>query len=288
MQVYRSAVAVLFAVAAAGWVLAAAGQQLPLEPLRESGQGVTPAYEGWFPNEDGTFTILVGYFNRNRAQTLEIPVGPNNRVEPGGPDQGQPTFFATRRQWGVFSINVPKDFGTKKLTWTIVANGETASIPLSLHPGYQIEPYKDRAMGNTPPVIRFEPNGKTFTGPPKGTGLTLTTTMPDPIALNFWVSDESGKAEAEGGGGRGRGGAPRPPATVTLAKHRGPGEVKFSANRPELDFKNEGRGSATATFSAPGEYVLRVQVNDSTGEGGGGFQCCWTNVHVKVTVNPAK
>jgi hypothetical protein len=111
--------------------------------------------------------------------------------------------------------------------------------------------------------------------------------MPDPVTLNFWVSDQSGQPGPEGGPGAGRGGA-RPPATVSLNKHRGPGEVKFSANRPELDFKNDGRGSATGSFSAPGEYILRVQVNDSTGEGGGGFQCCWTNAHVKVTVNPAK
>ena len=81
---------------------------------------------------DGTFTLLIGYFNRNRAETLEIPVGPNNRIEPGGPDYGQPTYFLPRRQWGVFTIVVPKDFGTKKLTWTIVANGETTEIPLSL------------------------------------------------------------------------------------------------------------------------------------------------------------
>jgi hypothetical protein len=37
----------------------------------------------------------------------------------------------------------------------------------------------------------------------------------------------------------------------------------------------------------PGEYILRAQANDATGDGGGGFQCCWTNVHVKVTVSPA-
>ena len=42
--------------------------------------------------------------------------------------------------------------------------------------------------------------------------------------------------------------------------------------------------TATATFSAPGEYLLRVQANDESGEGGGGFQCCWTNTYVKVTV----
>jgi hypothetical protein len=72
-------------------VLAGVGQgqtQLPLEPIRDRGQAVTPAYEGWFKNPDGTFSLLVGYFNRNRTEILDIPVGPNNRIEPGGPDRG--------------------------------------------------------------------------------------------------------------------------------------------------------------------------------------------------------
>jgi hypothetical protein len=30
--------------------------------------------------------------------------------------------------------------------------------------------------------------------------------------------------------------------------------------------------------------VLRFQANDASGNGGGGDQCCWTNVHVRVTV----
>ena len=38
------------------------------------------------------------------------------------------------------------------------------------------------------------------------------------------------------------------------------------------------------TFKAAGEYVLRVQANDHTGDGGGGDLCCWTNALVKVTV----
>ena len=66
--------------------------------------------------------------------------------------------------------------------------------------------------------------------------------------------------------------------------HRGPGDVTFDNVRPEVAHADGGRVSATATFSAPGEYVVRVQVNDSTGEGGGGFQCCWTNAYVKVTI----
>jgi hypothetical protein len=66
--------------------------------------------------------------------------------------------------------------------------------------------------------------------------------------------------------------------------YRGPGSVKFDKNKPEI---HDGTATTTAIFSAPGEYVLRLQGNDSTGEGGGGFQCCWTNAHVVVTVGPA-
>ena len=36
-----------------------------------SGQSVTPAYEGWFPNADGTFSLSFGYFNRNYETIIE-------------------------------------------------------------------------------------------------------------------------------------------------------------------------------------------------------------------------
>src|SRR5687768_6305578 len=138
-----------------------ARQSLPLEPPKDAGMGVTPAFEGWYANEDGTFTLLIGYFNRNAKQTLDIPIGPNNRIEPGGPDMGQPTYFGVRRNWGVFTITVPKDFGsTKRYTWTIVANGKTASIPVGLIKDYQIEPFKDVAMGNEPPKVKLSETGK--------------------------------------------------------------------------------------------------------------------------------
>ena len=85
-----------------------------------------------------------------------------------------------------------------------------------------------------------------------------------------------------GGGGRGNQG---PQARVFLDKHRGPGNVTFDNVRPDVNHADGGRVNATATFSAPGEYIVRVQVNDGTGEGGGGFQCCWTNGHVRVNVS---
>ena len=45
-----------------------------------------------------------------------------------------------------------------------------------------------------------------------------------------------------------------------------------------------GKSATKATFIAPGEYILRLQANDTTGEGGGGFQCCWTNAQVRISV----
>ena len=34
----------------------------------------------------------------------------------------------------------------------------------------------------------------------------------------------------------------------------------------------------------PGEYVLHLTTNDYSGDGGGGFGCCWTTALVKVSV----
>src|SRR5580765_5000171 len=97
-------------------------QQLPTElPSTKfsSGQNVVPYFEGWIRNADGTFDLVFGYFNRNWQEELAIPAGPENVVEPGPPDRGQPTYFLPRRQGWVFRIRVPKDFGKQVLTWTL-------------------------------------------------------------------------------------------------------------------------------------------------------------------------
>src|ERR1700675_4186890 len=92
----------------------------------DTGQDVVPVYEGWLRNPDGTFTFVFGYFNRNWKEELAIPAGPENRLEPGAPDRGQPTYFLPRRQSWVFRVQVPKDWGpTQDLIWTITAHGRT-------------------------------------------------------------------------------------------------------------------------------------------------------------------
>jgi hypothetical protein len=272
---------------------------LPLSNvIRERGSSVTPAYEGWYHDKDGTVRFLVGYLNRNTKQEFDIPAGPNNRVEPGDPDQGQPTHFNAGRQWGVFTIKVPKDLGTKKMSWTIVANGFTNTISLHTRPEWIVEPYEDAAQKNTPPVLRFEAEGPSFTGPPSTIATTYTATAGEPLAVTTWVTDEGSKlnipppAPAGRGRGRGRGAAdaefppPQPPLLITWTMFRGPGAVKFEPAKLPINSAQGGKVTTMATFTAPGAYILRVEGNDSSGVGGGGFQCCWTNAHVAVTVKP--
>lgn len=290
-----------FAIPLASWALVWAalpvnGQsgRLPLEPLHDAGQSVTPAYEGWFKNPDGSFSILFGYFNRNTKQELDIPIGDSNRIEPGPPDQGQPTHFLPRRQWGVFTVTVPQNFGTEKLTWTIVANGQTTAVPAHLDARWEIAPFFDVGIGNTPPLISFDEGGTSVQGP-RGLSLVLETTFPNPVTLNLWVADDAktflgGKAPDS------------PPVRVTWSKFRGPGVVTFANNKPPVEKASakwetaaasvtakggvSGKTTTTAMFSEPGEYVLRVVANDWSGDGGSGFQCCWTNGQVKVSVKP--
>src|SRR3989442_3726700 len=67
-----------------------------------SGQNVVPVYEGWERNPDGSLNMVFGYMNRNYEELVDIPIGPENMIEPGLPDQGQPTQFYPRRQEFVF------------------------------------------------------------------------------------------------------------------------------------------------------------------------------------------
>jgi hypothetical protein len=260
-----------------------AQSHLPMEPIHDSGQSVTGAFEGWFKNADGTFSLLFGYFNRNLKEELDIPVGPNNRIEPGGPDRGQPTHFLPRRHWGVFTVIVPKDFGDQKLTWTLVANHQTTVIPGTLNPLWEVSPLFEVGLGNTPPVVSFEENGPSTQGPQAITA-ARTTMLASPLALTVWVADDAKSYP---------GAKPpdTPPVTLTWSKFRGPGTVTFSNAKPPVEKTDSkttaafsGRATTSATFSEPGEYVLEVVANDWSGEGGRGFLCCWTNALVKVSV----
>ncbi len=303
MRASRSAVAGLTGmIALASWVVLSAGQagQLPLEPLGSKGEAVFPYLEGWYTNPDGTSSILFGYHNRNSKQSFDIPVGPNNRIEPGNADQGQPTHFLPERNNRMFTITVPKDFGQKKITWTLTANGITQSVSAWLNPPYFVEPLLNTGTGNTPPVIKIG-DGVEHTGPSKGTYATMAAAVGQPLTLSTWLMDKGntivldpnpqrgggrgrgrGSDDADGARGRGRGG---PPAAANLRwdKYRGAGAVKIANESLPVTNAAGETVTTTATFAAPGEYWLRVNAIEGAGEGGSG-QCCSTSAIVRVNV----
>jgi hypothetical protein len=274
-----------------GWLLVAAmvalGQPLPPEPARDAGSSVTGAFEGWFKNPDGTFSLLLGYFNRNRQQEVDVPIGPNNTIEPGGPDRGQPTHFMPGRGWGLFTVQVPADFGDGKITWTIVANNKTTIIPASLKPEWEISPFIEAAVGNTPPVLSFDEHGPSVQGP-RGFIVQRTAKAGEPFPLAVWVSDDAKFTSSSSAKPK----DPGVPVTLRWIPYRAPGGVAFSTDRPVVHKVERpgvtapfsGMASTTVTFSEPGDYVLLVTANDYSGDGGSGFQCCWTTGQVNVSV----
>jgi hypothetical protein len=253
---------------------------LPAPIPHDSGQGVTPSFEGWFRNSDGTISLSFGYFNRNYNETLDVAVGPDNRFEPGVPDRGQPTHFLTRRQTGVFVVVVPADFDGK-LTWTLSAHGQTNSVPGHVRPEWEIDALEEVTSGNTPPVVRLEAFGPSGQGP-AGVTSSVNAAISTPVTLTLWAADD-GLSQRQGQGRQG------PRMGVNWSKFRGPGSVTFGESAPRIG--ENGLAATTARFGEPGEYVLRALVWDASGPQGpimaGGFQCCWTNGYVKVRVGPA-
>jgi hypothetical protein len=293
MTMARSVSAFLILVAASVVVTAstqAPPYQLPMEPPREFGTSITASMEGWFDNPDGTKTFIVGYLNRNSKMEIDVPIGENNKIEPGGPDYGQPTHFMPHRQLGMFTITVPKDFGQSRLTWSITVNGRTNAIPLKLVPDYILQPFRDVAVGNTPPIIRFSPDGPTAQGPiaQLAKAITMKARVGVPLPITTYAVDDGKYTSGSNAQPRN----PPPPVEFEWSKYRGAGEVKFDARIPKLTIEQGGpigaafKGHATTnvTFGGPGEYALHLNVDDFSGRGSGETGCCWTTAIVRVQV----
>ena len=277
------------ALITSAWAASVPAQQIS-EPQRGFGASITGAYEGWFDSADGSHNFLIGYLNRNFTQAVDVPIGVNNRIEPGGPDRGQPSHFLPGRQTGVFLITVPKEFGPKeRIVWSITVNNQTTSNPFWLNPDYQVSPFTDVAVGNTPPVIKFDATGPTIQGPITmvARAIARTATMAAGLSLPVWASDDAKYSSGTNAPQRN----PPPPVILHWSKYRGPGEVTFDKSSSTVEKIDgpaafNGKSTLTAKFSAPGEYVLHVTAEDYSGNGGGGEVCCWTTAMVKVTVTP--
>ena len=171
------------------------------------GQSIHPAYEGWWPNDDGSLTLWFGYMNSNWEEQFDIPLGPENYFAQTAPgalndletddlvpamvDQGQPTHFYPRRNPFLFTIVVPADFGDQELVWTLTSHGIKNRVYASLRADYRMDPQvmstevggsygslDDRLRTNMPPNLNVEGDGRL--GVSVGESVRLTAVAEDP------------------------------------------------------------------------------------------------------------
>jgi hypothetical protein len=264
-----------------------------------SGQNIQPIFEGWTRNADGGYQLWFGYLNRNHVEEISVPVGPNNRIEPGGPDRGQPTYFYTRFNRQLFSVTVPRDFGEKaQVIWTVTANGQTERAVGWLRPDWEIAPPgTGTGSGRGGEAAQNQAPTLTVSG-------ATTARVAAPLELTATVTDDG----LPPGRGRGRGRAgnasrapafdnpdfkstvptnvpqverPVPPRVdarlqVTWFVWRGPENVTFN---PPAAGADEGKAVVTATFAKPGDYILRARVTD-------GASSTMRDIKVVVTAPP--
>ena len=286
------AAALLFSTLA----LSADGQLLPSTPKKAFGASISPAFEGWYDNADGSHTFLIGYYNRNWQTEIDVPIGPNNRFEPGEADRGQPTHFLPNRGFGMFTITVPKNTPpTEKLWWTLTVNGVTQRVSFYMSPDYNITPQQasEESPGgkyNRPPILRITANGSPIQNPVANiaNALDRTATVGTPMPIEFWIEDDALYASGSNApiGDRAK------IVEVIVSKYRGPGDVTVAKGLEKLTTVKGGKpaepyaatGATTVSFSEAGTYLLHVTVNDLSGPGGGATGCCWTTALLKVTV----
>jgi len=139
-----------------------AGQPADAQRLSySSGQNISPGYEGWEEDPDGSLWFVFGYMNRNWEEEPNISVGPENSISPGGPDLGQPTHFLPRRNRFVFRVPVPEGFDEDdEMVWTLTAGGVTEQAFATLRPDYYMDAMVRASeggaigAGTTNPTIR--------------------------------------------------------------------------------------------------------------------------------------
>jgi hypothetical protein len=242
------------------------------------GQDVSPTFDGWARNPDGSYSFYFGYLNRNSAEDIDIPVGPDNAVDAGS-DRGQPTHFYPGRRWWVFRVvapgNWPKD---QRIVWTLKSRGRTNQAKAWLQPEWEVgadlmsrnarDPFlflrgDDRGteVGNAPPTLSGN------------SSQTVALSETAPLAVTA-VDD----------------GRPEPPREVEARSrphgvrfrwilYRGVGPVRFDPETNGPFPASPARAETKVKFSAPGQYRVRAIASDGV---------AFSTFDIDVTVNPGQ
>jgi len=247
-----------------------------------SGQSITPIYEGWERVADGSFNMVFGYLNRNHVEQVSLPVGAQNSFDPGPADRGQPAYFYPRENHFMFRVNIPKDWDKKKeLVWSLTVHGKTETARATLLDIWEIDRQLEVANsgGGTaisnkliakdePPTVTVDPvttakvgTPVTFTAHVTDDGIpdpNLKRREPRPVEPSLKNTGLPSPVNVP------MPARPRPPQggglSVWWSVYRGPAAVTFD---PEGYAKlADGKSVVKATFTQPGTYVIRAFAHD--------------------------
>jgi hypothetical protein len=269
---------------------------LALADTYQQGRHVEPAYEGWRPNPDGTFSFMFGYMNENWSEEPDAAIGDNNSFSPGDADRGQPTHFLPRRNRFNFEVIVPSDWGGRELVWTLNINGVERKAYATLKDDYLVDNMviasetgslgpgtsSPESRANIPPRATIQGDNIRFTR--VGEAVILSTQVIDdglPVTRRDQTITEDVLRRR----------MMRPPSKLTVQKinglflawnvYRGEGKVTFdppmpkpwedtrtAANSPwgalwlPPEIPEDGIYEITATFDEPGTYILWTRADD--------------------------
>jgi len=275
------------------------------------GQPVYPAFEGWRENPDGTINFMFGYFNENWEEQHFVPIGEDNFITPGDPDQGQPTVFFPRRNRFVFEVTVPSVWGDRELVWTLNINGNEMKAYATVNPNYVVDNLliasetgslgigtsSPESRANTPPELTLE--GDDVRAVRVGEALSIVSQVADdgvprsrvpssmPVDMlkrrmfSPPIKPTVGKINAlyvSWNVFRGNGNVSfDPPQTKVWEDTRAGANSPWGVHWLPPEIPADGMVEVTATFDEPGTYILWGRADD------GGL---YGDAYITVNVSP--
>ncbi|MEX0965222.1 MAG: hypothetical protein WDZ52_14410 [Pseudohongiellaceae bacterium] len=275
-------------------------QEYPLATRGATGEFVAPMFNGWIMNEDRSVTMIFGFANRNRTATVDVPLGPNNKLEPAQFQGAQPTHFPvySRRGFvgiqerGAFAVTVPADMAGTEVVWTLTSGGNTWSVPgRATSAAYEMSA-NEMASGSLKPAIRFSMDGPESTDPVGIYAEPEVVKVGQPLTLSAIMQDRGVRDQYIGNDRM------YYPLGTYWVMHQGPAKPYIETaeisggERAETDTSDPNTKpwtevSTQVTFSEPGAYIMRLRVdNFEAPDSQFDNVCCWSNAYFPVTVNP--
>jgi hypothetical protein len=224
------------------------------------GQDVSPTYDGWEQNADGSYTMYFGYFNRNNQEALDVPIGPDNNIDGG--DRGQPTHFYPDRKWWVFKVVVPKDWPKdKRVVWTLTTHGKTNQAKGWL----QLEWEVDRGViaknaARDPSLMTAGSNERDVDRqnlfPVVKGSAPQTISLSDTLTLTATATDDGRPKPIEGG-------STPEGVRIRWLQYRGPAGVRIDPEiMPNRVYGKPVTFESKVKFTVPGTYQFRALASD--------------------------